>query len=253
MEICLGRPVEHLRILEIGPGQGLQRALYFGMKNEVIGVDLDVIQRKISLRDYLIMARKNGMGRVLKTIGFRLITQPPIEKAWKKILATQQLPYPRVLYADICQAAPEAEGFDLVTSWSVFEHLPDPALALKNVLRSLCSGGVFFISIHLFTSKNGHHDIRGFEGGSGKLPIWGHLRPETADQFHPSAYLNRWRLEDWRKLFSREAPGFEEVLERGEDYDELREKLTGPLREELKNYSDPELLSINAVYLWKKL
>ena len=43
IEAKLGKPIKNLQILEIGPGQGLERARYFGLRNDVDALDLDVI------------------------------------------------------------------------------------------------------------------------------------------------------------------------------------------------------------------
>lgn len=252
IEKSLEKPVVNLRILELGPGQGMQRAVYFGQKNEVIGLDLDVIRASYSLGDYLWMARKNGVGRMMKTLGYQWIKKPPIEAAWKKILGTKQLKYPRVVYGDICKAPPEVGEIDLAVSWSVFEHLSDPRAAMKNLIDHLRPGGGIFTSIHLYTSISGHHDIRAFSGGLDTLPLWGHLRPALASQIVPSAYLNQWRLADWRCLFGEMTPGYSEILETADIPQVYGPKLAGALREELKAYTDEELLCLNALYIWKK-
>jgi SAM-dependent methyltransferase len=252
IESALCGPVENLRILEIGPGQGMHRARYFGIKNEVVGIDLDVIQRGFNLNDYLLMLKQNGPGRLLKTIGWQIILGPTNERVWKKVLQQKKLPYPLVHYADICSFVPEEQGFDMVLSWSVFEHLPDPKAALINSIKALRTGGILFISLHLYTSINGHHDIRAFTGEEDNLPPWGHLRAQTAQQFKPSAYLNKWRLSQWRDLLNEVAPGFTEILETGDVPEKFGPKLNNMLRQELKAYTQEELLSVNAVYMWKK-
>lgn len=252
IEQTIGKPVENLRILEIGPGQGMQRALYFGMKNQVIGIDLDVIRREYSLKNYFDMYKQNGLGRVIKTFFWNLITRPSLEGAWKKILGTQKLNYPKLLTGDICQSAPEEGAFDMVLSWSVFEHLPNPEAALRNVLKTLRPGGSFLISIHLYTSINGHHDIRAFTGGLKNLPLWAHLRPDQKHLITPSAYINEWRLSQWRDLFKKFAPGAIEILEAGDIPETYGIFLTGDLREELKDYTEEELITVNVIYVWKQ-
>jgi SAM-dependent methyltransferase len=230
----------------------MDRALYFGRKNRVQTLDLDVIPVGLSLSSYARMLQRNGPGRVIKSFGRYILTGRRRQSAWRRILGVSKLNYPSRLQGDICQSVPGESAFDLVVSWSVFEHLPDPVSALQNIIRALRPGGVFYISLHLYTSIAGHHDMRAFTGNLDALPFWGHLRPDKAHLIHPSAYLNEWRLDKWRQLFSQMAPGFIEFLESYEHPEVYGPLLTGNLREELVDYSDEELLTVNAVYVWRK-
>ena len=188
IEAKLGKPLHNLRILEIGPGQGLERARYFGLQNDVDAIDLDVIPTNPGTRVYLDMIKRNGYGRFAKTVGRRLIIGRANETAWAKVVGADQFRDPQMIYGDICQDAPQVEGYDLVVSWSVFEHLPNPQQALANIIRTLKPGGVFFISLHLFTSINGSHDIRAFTGQEDKTPLWGHIGQSTRHLITPSSF-----------------------------------------------------------------
>lgn len=252
MEEKLGGPLIGRRILEIGPGQGLERGRYFALRNEVVGLDLDVIPRGFDLPAYTRMLRRNGLGRLLKTVGRRLLVGRSDDAAWKETVGVDQMPWPEIRYGDICQMVPAEEGFDVVMSWSVFEHLPDPRAALRNVIRTLRPGGIFYISLHLYTSHSGHHDIRAFTGDEERLPLWGHLRPATRHQLHPSSYLNEWRLARWRALFSELAPGADEFLEQYDNPEKYGPRLTPALRAELDAYTDEELFTVDVIYLWQK-
>jgi SAM-dependent methyltransferase len=249
---CLEAPVENLRILEIGPGQGMERARYFGLKNEVLALDLDVIPTGTNLGDYIRVLKENGPGRFMKTVGRKLIVSKSNDRAWLKAAGVKHMKFPHILYGDICQQAPEINAFDLIMSWSVFEHLPDPEAALNNIIQALKPGGVVYVSLHLFTAYNGHHDIRAFTGFGNELPLWGHLRQATRHQFEPSSILNEWRLDQWRALFNRVTPGYAEFLESYEVPEKYAPQITGELRSELSDYTDEELFTVDAVYLWKK-
>lgn len=248
----LDRKVEGLRILEIGPGQGLERARYFGRKNKVTGMDLDIIPVGFDLKNYLRMWRENGVGRVIKSVGRRMLIGRVNEVAWASLLGVEKFNNPTLLHGNICEETPAIGQFDVIMSWSVFEHLPDPAEALQNVLNLLKPGGVFYISLHLYTANNGHHDIRAFTGDEESLPLWGHLRPTTEQMIMPSAYLNKWRLAQWRHLFTAKAPGHQEFLEAYESYERFQPRMTEELRHELAAYTDEELYTIDAVYTWRK-
>ena len=248
----LGKKVEGLRMLEIGPGQGLERARYFGRKNEVIGMDLDVIPVGFDLTSYLRMFRENGPGRVAKSIGRRLLIGHTDERAWANLLGVERFQNPKLIHGNICEEVPPVGQFDVIMSWSVFEHLPNPQQAIDNITKLLKPGGVFYISLHLYTSNNGHHDIRAFTGDEDQLPLWAHLRPTTQQAIAPSAYLNRWRLAQWRELFTTMTPDHQEILEPFESYERFQPRVTSELREELADYTDEELYTINAVYAWRK-
>lgn len=253
IERKLSRPVANLRILEIGPGQGMERARYFGLRNDVLGIDLDVIPQGFHPGDYWRMLRKNGTGRFLKTVGRKLILGGTNEAAWEKAVGSRNMSPPQLVHGDVCQPLDGALGqFDVVMTWSVFEHLPDPEQALQNVIDMLRPGGVFYISLHLFTAHNGHHDIRAFTGREDELPLWGHLRPAQRELIHPSSYLNEWRLADWRALFNRLTPDADEFLEAYDVAQVYGPQLTPQIRAELAGYTDEELYTVDAVYLWRK-
>ena len=250
MEQQFGGPIEGLEILEIGPGPGMERARYLGLRNSVVGLDMDVIPQGNDLRAYLAVLRQNGLGRLIKTIGRRITIAGPNRRAWNRVVGRDDMPDPGLLVGDICAAAPMQASYDLVMSWSVFEHLPDPQAALKNIIDALRPGGIFFISIHLYTANNGHHDIRAFSGHEQALPAWAHLRPTTRAVVRPSAFLNQWRLADWRKLFLEAAPGYDECLvTHNRQYAHL---LTADVRQELREYSEEELIAVDVIYRWQK-
>jgi SAM-dependent methyltransferase len=248
----LGRPVLGVDLLEVGPGQYCERSRYFARHNQVTAIDLDTIPRSGRLGDYVRMLRINGMGRVLKTTGRKvLLVDRARRRAWERALDETNLPEPKLIFGDVCNQPLPSEAFDVVVTWSVFEHLADPGSAIDNIVQSLRPGGVFYVGIHLYTSNSGHHDIRAFTGDEASLPLWGHLRPTVEHLIHPSAYLNKLLLADWRRVFAERAPGCQEFLE---DYgaDRLRSVMTPALREELGEYDDSELLTVDAFYLWQK-
>ena len=250
----LGRPVRGLDILEIGAGQQCERARYFGQRNSVTALDLDWIPRGSGMSDYLLMLRRNGLGRLIKTAGRKmLLVDRTRRKAWARNLGTVEFRDPTMMQGDVCADQLPRDAFDLAMSWSVFEHLRDPASAMRNVWRAMRPGGVFYIGIHLYTATNGHHDFRHSATGDGALPPWAHLRASTRQLVRPSAYLNEWRLDDWRRLFS-EYPGVGEYLEDYGQSDHMKGLLTAEpqLRAELPSYQDEELVSVDAFYVGKK-
>jgi hypothetical protein len=97
----LGAPVAGLKLLEIGPGQQLVQLAYFGTKNEVVGIDLDVIMHRLNLRDCLRILKQNGWLRTCKTVGRKLARiDTLVRKEVALQLGLQTTPDLRVLQMD---------------------------------------------------------------------------------------------------------------------------------------------------------
>jgi SAM-dependent methyltransferase len=248
----LGREVRDLEILVVGHGPHLIEARYFGVRNRVTGIDLDVVPIGFDPAAYVSMLRRNGVGRTVKTVGRKLLgIDRSLASEWRRALHVERFREPRRLVGDICEGPPSEASFDLAVSWSVFQHIPDPERALAAILRALRPGAAVFIGIHLYTSNTGHHDIRAFTGGAASLPPWGHLRAATRHLVTPSAYLNQWRLSQWRQLF---ASAFDEVHEFREPYDQeaALARLDPAVRAELAGYSDDELTTVDVFFGGRK-
>jgi len=254
---ALGGEVSGRSILEVGPGQGMERAQYFGRNNTVTAIDLDEIAEGFDVGAYWRMFRANGLGRVSKTIARNLLIAPRQRRAWAEEIGGGPLQAPRRERGDFCDPEAVAEltgfgNFDAVVSWSVFEHLPDPRAAVENVVAALRPGGAFLLSIHNYTANDGHHDIRAFTGGIDDLPPWGHLRESTRDQIRPSAYLNELRIADWQSLFDELTPGATVYLDQVDHAAKFEHLLVGEVSDELEGYSREELLTVNLVATWRK-
>lgn len=249
---ALGGPVAGRRVLVIGPGQLLREARFFALDNHVTCLDLDVIPKGFDLRGYAQMLRHNGPGRVLKTVGRKLIgNDRPEFEAWKHQLGRSELPDPECIVGDICDGAPASGTWDVVASWSVFQHIPDASLAVRRCAEALRPGGVLYICVHHWTSNTGHHDLRAFTGEEDALPLWAHLRPGHEHEVESSAWLNKLRLADWRRIFEEHCPGHTEYQHR---YDEasLRARVPDQIRAELAAYSDEELYTVDLFFRWRK-
>ncbi len=246
-----------LSILEIGPGQSMERAQFFGRRNVVTAIDLDEIVDGFDPAGYRRMRRSNGWGRMIKTLGRNVLISPRQRRAWKAELGVDRVTPPIRVRGDFCDAnvrdvVPGFGAFDIVMSWSVFEHLRDPRTAVQSVVDALAPGGVFLLSIHNYTANDGHHDIRAFSGGLDALPPWGHLRDSTKSEIHPSAYLNEWRLQDWQSLFEELTPGAVVQLDSYEHPERFGPLLDGSLAVELGAFSREELLTVDIVVTWRK-
>jgi SAM-dependent methyltransferase len=249
---ALGRELKGLDVLIIGPGPYLIEPRFFGRHNDVTAVDLDVIPRGFAPGPYFQMLRQNGLGRFVKTVGRKVLgVDRRHARAWQRELGGQRHSEPRLIQGDILKGPPRENAYDVVACWSVFQHIAEPALAIRHMKAALRPGGVIYIAIHLYTSNTGHHDMRAFTGGADKLPPWPHLRESTKGQVTPSAWINKWRLRDWRAMLDEHAPGFEEYRQ---IYDEPAERrlLTPGIRAELAEFDEEELLTTDVYFLWRK-
>lgn len=248
---ALGRELKGLDVLIIGPGPYLVEPRFFGQRNDVTAIDLDVIPRGFAPGQYFRMLRQNGFGRFAKTVGRKALgVDRRHARAWQRELHTRTLSEPDVIQGDILKGPPQESAYDVVACWAVFQHLSDPALAIEHMKGALRPGGVIYFGIHLYTSNTGHHDIRAFTGGAGNLPPWAHLRASTKGDVTSSAWLNKWRLRDWRAMLDEHAPGYEEYRE---TYDEAARSLLSPeIRVELAKFDDEELLTFDVFFLWQK-
>jgi SAM-dependent methyltransferase len=249
----LGAPVTDLKMLEVGPGQQLVQLAYFATRNDVVGIDLDVIMQHLDLLGCARMARKNGLIRTCKTVARKLLRiDTRIRSELAGQLALPGIPKLRVLQMDAANMDFPDDQFDVVFSRAVFEHLPDPASVICEIRRVLKPGGIMFVHLHLFSSDTGCHDTRIFVGHRGGLPFWAHLRPEYEQDVRPNSYLNKLTLADWRQLFEARMPGSKvtALCDAGDlDRQELRNLRS---QGQLALYSDEELLTVTLEVSWQK-
>jgi SAM-dependent methyltransferase len=247
-----GLELENVKMLDIGPGQQLRHLRCFAVKNDAVGIDLDVIPQGFQIGDYMRMLRYSPVMRTVKTLARKALRRDArFTAALAKELGLDKFPHLPILRMSATKMTFPNDTFGFVCSYSVFEHIDDPGAALKEVTRVLRPGGVAYISVHLYTSHSGAHDPTIMAAGKPVPPLWPHLRPALQSTVQPSTYLNHFSLEQWRTLFSEVMPGVHFVNERqddeiGDGLKELRAK------GELLEYTDEELMTVNFVAVWKK-
>ena len=247
-----GREHRGLDVLVVGCGQTPRELVGFGARNRVTGIDLDVVPSGFAPGAYLQLLRENGPVRVAKTLGRKALgIDRKFNAEMRRQLGTT-VSSPTVLQMDAAKMTFPDASFDLVYSYSVFEHLPDPAAVLAEMGRVLRPGGVGFVSAHYWTSESGAHDIRVFAGDREEVSLWAHLRPAHRHEITENTYLNYWRVEQYRTLYAS-VPGGQIEVEFHEPErlavlaDELpRIRGAG----ELDGYSDEELLGVNISVMW---
>jgi SAM-dependent methyltransferase len=249
-------PLVDREVLIVGVGQTQREVIGFGMENRVTGIDLDVIPQGWRPGQYVRLLRQNGGMRFAKTVGRKMLGIDRKSTAQlAKALGVTKKPAVKLLQMNAADMRLASNSFDFAYSFSVFEHLDDPKKVLSEVIRVLKPGGVLQVSVHIYTSEGGCHDLRIFAGDRQAIPLWAHLRPEVKHTVLESCYMNKWRVAQWRELFADLCPGgvisFDQHEEpRGTEFANALEELrkTG----ELSEYSDEELLMVNLAVTWQK-
>jgi len=136
-------------------------------------------------------------------------------------------------------ALPYADNtFDLVSSIAAFEHFLDVPAVVAELHRVLRPGGVAWISIHLFTSPSGGHNLSFVEVPLRTIPqgidAWDHLRKRRLPFSVP---LNEWRKDQYLATFARQF----ELLQHYCATCEGENLLTPQIAAELSDYSRDEL------------
>lgn len=245
-----------LKILNIGPGQTPREMVYLGVKNDVTGIDLDVIPESFTVSTYLAMWKQNGLMRMLKTLARKSLgIDARFLKELKRQLDISEMPKLTYRQMDATEMAFPDASFDLVYSFSVFEHLPSPDKVIEEMVRVLKPGGACYISLHLYSSENGCHDVRIFSDNREGIPYWSHLRPKHEHLIEPNAYMNKLSIAEWKKIFTAKMPGvtFQFDCHEGEKAGYLKSQMES-IRAggELLDYSDDDLLQVNLIAVWRK-
>jgi SAM-dependent methyltransferase len=139
--------------------------------------------------------------------------------------------------------------FDLVTSIAAFEHFLDVPAVVAELHRVLRPGGVVWISIHLFTSPSGGHNLSFTEVPLRAVPegidAWDHLRKRRLPFSVP---LNEWRKDQYFDTFARHF----QILQHYCAMREGEELLTPRIQSELSAYSRDELTCATYIIIARK-
>jgi SAM-dependent methyltransferase len=208
-----GIELRNLDVLELGPGQLHGQMTYLALHNRVIGIDRDLIIEGLNPMQYITMVARNGPMRAVKTMGRKILG---LDRRYRKALCDQLAV--RTLPKDVRQSLTTglplaSQSVDFAYSRAVFQHLPDPAATVGEMLRVLRPGGIFYVSLQPYTSPTASLDPRVFYGGiENELGLWPHLRPDLQHDIRPDARTNKLGLRDWQRLFTSIDPQFRFVI-----------------------------------------
>jgi SAM-dependent methyltransferase len=145
---------------------------------------------------------------------------------------------PLYLMGDVGALPFKAETFDLITSMAAFEHFLDVPSVVAECARVLKPGGVIWVSIHVFTTISGGHNVGMRLDAVSDLPRgvepWDHLRKRHLPFTVP---LNEFRVGDYLQEFEKHFS----ILKHGPSGNEGTDMLTAEVRSELSEYSEMEL------------
>jgi SAM-dependent methyltransferase len=139
--------------------------------------------------------------------------------------------------------------FDLAVSAAAFEHFLDVPAVVAELHRVIRPGGLAWISIHLFASLSGGHNVTFSEVPMRRMPAgvepWDHLRKRCLPFSVP---LNEWRRDQYLSAFSERF----EILSHYCALREGAEMLTPEIEAELAEYGRDELTCATVVIVARR-
>jgi len=237
-----GSTITSATVLDLGCGQlAAQAALFAGAGANTTAVDIELPSYRLSIRQLFRIWRANGPERAAKSVVRHFLFDRPFVARLRS--TGDHIPcWEKVRFRRMNASALDfdSESFDFVYSDWAFEHIADVAGALSAVRRVLRPGGIFTGRIHLFPSLSGGHNLEWHYPDvkmQRRSEPWDHLR---SNQFPVNVYVNRLRLEDYRRLLTaRLTVQSERITYEGETF------LTPLIEAELANrgYGHDDLLA----------
>jgi ubiquinone/menaquinone biosynthesis C-methylase UbiE len=238
----VGTSVDKARILDIGCGPMAKEVALFKTDGaNVTGIDIEVPSYNMNAIVVLRSLTHNGFERAIKSIIrsmlFDGIYVKRLSACYGKTILYTKLDT-RLMSATNLQF-PDNQ-FDFIISNCVFEHIEDVPKAVQELNRVLKISGLARISIHLFPSPSGGHNLEWLfpdSAPSKRVPPWDHL---LDNKYPANNYLNKLRLDDYRNIFQRHM-----VIVKEQTKQEGLSILTSDLRERLlnKGYLEKDLLT----------
>ncbi|MBD3232485.1 MAG: methyltransferase domain-containing protein [candidate division Zixibacteria bacterium] len=236
VEDTFGIDLTEKQILEIGCGQLYPQAHALAQKNEVHGIDLDIVLYNWSPILIAKLLLNNGIKRTLKTTIRKLLFDGEYKSKLSKRYGGDLVKKPQFYRMNGEDLTFDDDYFDFIFSVTVFEHIEDVDKCVSEIKRVLKPDGVFSIDINLFTGITGGHNLYGKHPAETQIPPWDHLRQGL---YPTNVYLNKLLLDDYKRIFRKH---FSEVQFIENESTQFKDLLTDEIRQELSDYSEHELL-----------
>ncbi len=236
------------RTLDVGCGKSFWLTLLLEAHGlQVTGVDTEEIEPGRSPGKYWSILRRNGFERAIRTLMWDLVYAGPYYRELERVSGRALRGLRPDLKCGELDAAGLVDGtFDLVVSHEVFEHIADVDAAAAKLRRLLKPDGIAYLYVHSFTSLSGGHHIAWKYPDtepSATVPPWDHLREKKCPDV-PS-WLNGLREHEYRAIFERHFG----ILDWIHLPHEGAALLTPAIRDELKQYSEHELLTKGFIFV----
>jgi SAM-dependent methyltransferase len=242
---AFGHRLSGCDVLDIGPGQVPVQLSYFNMLNRAIGIDVNRIIERRTPSALLKLAKEDGTVRALKTFGrWAVGVDSRTRRAVASHFGISKIEWPEIVRMDARDLRFSDASFDFIYSRSVFQHISNPEVAIREIRRTLRPGGATHISLHLWSCPNGYTYVPppNWE--------WPHLRGLTK-HVDIDQSRNRLRLAEWQKIFDDIMPGAELQL-RGPETPEMTARATELAKVELQGYLLEELVNYELSAIWRK-
>ena len=234
--------VRNKNILDVGCGKSFWLTLLLHNSGaNVTGIDTEVVQPGFSLKKYFDLLKKNGIERALRTLIWEQVFARNYYRKLESLFG-HNLNFDGIKLLPISRSKIDLPDncIDIVVSHEVFEHIENISATLDEIKRVMKQDAITYIYVHNYTSLSGGHHIAwkypDFEP-SKKVPPWDHLRKNEYPDI-PS-WLNKMREQEYRKEFEKRFDIIEWIHTEKEGVDLLSESI----RQELKDYSEHELLT----------
>ena len=257
-----GKKIDKLRVLEIGFGQRPFRLIALkSIGCDAIGVDVEQPMLYCTIAEMVAIWKRNGLERLIKTFVRHIIFDWKPNTELKKYLKNRGFEYnldPSCFIVNDASSKQFSEtiipqSIDLIISEDVFEHIN--VIDLKNLVSNmrlwLKPGGVCLIRPSIFTGIVGGHDLDWYPHtldsdfvGRRSEP-WEHIRQNRCPA---NTYLNKLDLKGYRELFNVH---FDIVDEVNQNPTWGKPFLTQEIKDELKNYTEEDLLANSVLFVLK--
>jgi len=168
------------KILDIGCGQRYPFTYLFSKENDVVGIDLDVVLKSHSLRNYYSIISKNGLSRFIKTFLRSILFDWQYFRELSRLGDMGKKKNFDIKHMNAENLKFENDTFDFILSILSFEHFKNVEQCVKEIKRVLKKKGKFYITVDLYSKIHGGHET------NPKKP-WNHLLNKN---FKSNVYLN---------------------------------------------------------------